>query len=65
MSRKRTVYPTQLKTQLVLELLKGQKRVNEIASEHNILPSRAILEYIQHNGYRFGNGSTQQCTIKL
>ncbi len=35
MSRKRTVYPTQLKTHLVLELLKGQKRVNEIASEHN------------------------------
>jgi len=38
MSRKRTVYPTQLKTQLVLELLKGQKRVNEIANKHNILP---------------------------
>lgn len=38
MSRKRTVYPTQLKTQLVLELLKGEKTVNEIATEHNILP---------------------------
>ncbi len=25
MSRKRTVYPTQLKTQLVLELLKSEK----------------------------------------
>jgi len=38
MSRKRTVYPTQLKTQLVLELLKGEKRANEITNKHNILP---------------------------
>jgi len=38
MSRKRTVYTAELKTKLVLELLKGEKTVNEIASEHNIIP---------------------------
>ena len=38
MSRKRTVYSTQLKTKLVLEAIKGEKTINEIASEHNITP---------------------------
>ncbi len=38
MSRKRTIYTAELKTKLVLELLKGEKTVNEIASEHNIIP---------------------------
>ncbi len=38
MSRKKTVYSTELKTRLVLELLKGEKTVNEIASENNIIP---------------------------
>lgn len=38
MSRKRTVYSTELKTRLVLEMLKGEKTINEIASEHNIIP---------------------------
>jgi len=38
MSRKRTVYKTELKTKLVLEAIRGEKTINEIASEHNILP---------------------------
>ena len=38
MSRKKTVYTTELKTRLVLKLLKGEKTVNEIASENNIIP---------------------------
>ncbi len=29
---------SKLKTKLVLELLKGEKTVNEIASENNIIP---------------------------
>jgi len=39
MSRKRTVYSTELKTRLVLEAIKGEKTINEIASEHNITPN--------------------------
>ena len=39
MSRKRTVYSTQLKTRLVLEAIKGEKTINEIASKHNITPN--------------------------
>jgi len=31
MSRKRTVYKTEFKTKLVLEVLKGDKTLNEIA----------------------------------
>ena len=38
MSRKKTTYSTELKTKLVLELLKGERTVNEIASEHGIIP---------------------------
>ena len=38
MSRKRTRYSTKLKTQLVLEILKGDKTLNEIASENSITP---------------------------
>lgn len=39
MSRKRTVYTTELKTKLVLEAIKGEKTINEIASKHNITPN--------------------------
>jgi len=38
MSRKRTKYSTELKTKLVLEVLKGEKTLNEIASINNIVP---------------------------
>ena len=38
MSRKKTTYSTELKTKLVLEILKGEKTINEIASENNIIP---------------------------
>lgn len=38
MSRKRTTYSTELKTKIVLEVLKGERTVNEIASEQNITP---------------------------
>ena len=39
MSRKRTAYSTELKTKLVLEAIKGEKTINEIASENNITPN--------------------------
>lgn len=39
MSRKRTVYSTELKTKLVLEAIKGEKTINEIASKNNITPN--------------------------
>jgi putative transposase len=38
MSKKRTKYSTELKTKLVLEVLKGEKTLNEIASANNIVP---------------------------
>ncbi len=39
MSRKRTTYSTELKTKLVLELLKEEKTLVEIAKEHGITPN--------------------------
>jgi len=39
MSRKRTTYSTELKTKLVLELLKEEKTLVEIASEYKITPN--------------------------
>ena len=38
MSRKKTTYSTELKTRLVLEVLKGERTLNEIASTNNIIP---------------------------
>ena len=38
MSRKKTTYSTKFKTKLVLEILKGERTLNEIASENNIIP---------------------------
>ena len=38
MSRKRTTYTTEFKTKVVLEAIKGDKTINEIASEHNVTP---------------------------
>jgi len=38
MSRKMTKYSTEFKTRLVLEVLKNEKTLNAIASEHNIIP---------------------------
>jgi putative transposase len=38
MSTKRTVYSTELKTKIVIEVLKNEKTVAEIASENNITP---------------------------
>ncbi len=38
MSRKRTTYSAEFKTKLVLEVLKGEKTLNEIASANNIIP---------------------------
>ena len=39
MSRKRTTYTTELKTKLVLEVLKEEKTLVEIANEHKITPN--------------------------
>lgn len=38
MSRKRTKYSTEFKTRLVLEVLKNEKTLNEIASENSVIP---------------------------
>jgi putative transposase len=38
MSRKMKQYSTQFKTKLVLEVLKGDRTLNEIASEYNVIP---------------------------
>ena len=38
MSSKRTTYSTEFKTKIVLEVLKNNKTINEIASVNNITP---------------------------
>ena len=42
MSKKRTIYTTEFKTKLVLEVLKGDLTINEIASVHNVIPKNLI-----------------------
>lgn len=42
MSKKRTVYTTEFKTKLVIEVLKGDRTINEIASVHNVIPKNLI-----------------------
>jgi putative transposase len=38
MSRKRVVYSAEFKAKRVIEMLEGEKTLNEIASEHELLP---------------------------
>lgn len=38
MSRKRTAFSVEFKTKIVLEVLRGDKTINEIANTHNITP---------------------------
>jgi putative transposase len=38
MSTKRTIYRTEFKTKLVLEALKNEQTITEIASKYNITP---------------------------
>ena len=40
MSKKRRQYSAKYKFQVALEALKGQKTINELASEHNIHPNQ-------------------------
>jgi len=42
MSRKMTKYSTQFKTKIVLEILREEKTLNEIASEYNIIPKNIM-----------------------
>lgn len=39
MSRKRRNYSPEFKTKIVLEVIRGEKKLNEIASEHSIQPN--------------------------
>ncbi|HIQ51275.1 MAG TPA: transposase [Nautiliaceae bacterium] len=38
MSKKRRNFTAEVKTKVVLELLEGDKTLNEVASKYNILP---------------------------
>ena len=42
MSRKMKQYSTEFKTKIVLEVLQGDKTLNEIASAHNIIPKNIM-----------------------
>ena len=42
MSRKMTKYTTEFKTKVVLEVLKGENTLNEIASKYNIIPKNIM-----------------------
>jgi len=42
MSRKMTKYTTEFKTKIVLEVLKGENTLNEIASKYNIIPKNIM-----------------------
>ena len=42
MSKKRTVYSATLKVKVVLEVLKGEKTLNQISQEYNILPKNIL-----------------------
>ncbi len=41
MSTKRRIFTAKFKTKIVLEVLKGEKTLNEIASKNNITPKNA------------------------
>ena len=42
MSKKRTTYSAEFKVKVVLEVLKGDKTLNQISQEYNVLPKNII-----------------------
>jgi putative transposase len=42
MSRKRTTYSADFKAKLVLEVLEGEKTLNEIASQYEVVPKNLV-----------------------
>ena len=42
MTKKRTSYSAEFKVKVVLEVLKGDKTLNQISQEYNILPKNII-----------------------
>jgi len=42
MSRKMSKYTTEFKTKIVLEVLKGEDTLNELASKYNIIPKNIM-----------------------
>jgi len=42
MSKKRTIYTTEFKTKMVLEILKNDKTINELSTTHNLLPKNLL-----------------------
>jgi len=42
MSRKMTKYTTEFKTKIVLEVIKGENTLNEVASKYNIIPKNIM-----------------------
>jgi len=56
MSKKRKVYPAEFKAKLVLEVLEGEKTLNEIASKNEILPKNLQnwkKQFIENMGLAF------------
>ena len=47
MSRKRTTYSAEFKAKVVLEVLEGEKTLNEIASKYDLLPKN-IQKWKRH-----------------
>jgi len=42
MAKRKRVYTSEFKAKMVLEVLKGEKTLNQIANENNILPKNLI-----------------------
>lgn len=48
MSRKRTTYSADFKAKIVLEVIEGEKTLNEIASKYDLLPKN-----VQKGRYKY------------
>ena len=55
MSRTRRNFSAKFKSELVIELLKGEKDLNTIASENNIQPTKIKFKTFRKSLYFFRN----------
>jgi len=66
MSTKRKVYSAEFKAKLVLEVLEGEKTINEIASAYEIVPKNLLnwkKQFLENMSLAFDKSAVVKCQV--
>ena len=67
MSRKRTTYSADFKAKIVLEVIEGEKTLNEIASKYDLLPKNVQnwkKQFLENISLAFDKSAVIKCIIR-